>query len=134
VAAACAACVALPTAPAVLCVAGVAVSLAALLGRLLHRSRWSVLGLELSADGSAAWQDRDRKWHPATGLVGVALAPWLVVLAVRDEAGRSRNVLVLPDTVDSGALRRLRLWLRWRPVPAASAGGRGQSVKAVKNP
>ncbi len=125
VAAAWSAYAALPAVPAALCVAGVAVSLGALLGRLLHRSRWSVLALRLNADGSAAWQDLDRTWRPATELTGAVLASWLVLLSIRDETGRSRNVLVLPDSVDRDALRRLRLWLRWRPVPASPASGFG---------
>jgi hypothetical protein len=110
---------ALPAAAALVCVGGVALSLGTLVARILHRSRWSVLGLELRADGRAAWLGRDGIWHPVARIAGVALAPWLVVVALRDGTGRRLGLLVLPDAVEAVAMRRLRMWLRWRPAPAA---------------
>ena len=105
---------ALPLWPAALCIAGVGVSCGAHLGRLLHRSRWAVLGLSLRPDGSAAWLDRDREWHAAERVSGAVLAPWLIVLALRPGRRRSHGLLILPDALEPGAMRRLRVWLRWR--------------------
>jgi len=127
--------VALPALPAALCAAGAALSLGVLTGRFLHWSPRSVLGLELRADGSAAWQDRDGTWRAARGVAGVAFAPWLVVVALRDPAGPTLGLLVLPDAADTEARRRLRLWLRWRPTPvAAAAGGAGNGRGTGQKP
>jgi toxin CptA len=42
-------------------------------------------------------------------------SPLLTVLNLRPEAGgRTRSVLILPDSVDADGFRRLRVWLRWR--------------------
>jgi hypothetical protein len=33
---------------------------------------------------------------------------------MRDALGRRRSAVVLPDSLDPDAFRRLRVWLRWR--------------------
>ncbi|MCZ7564316.1 MAG: hypothetical protein M5U08_11515 [Burkholderiales bacterium] len=131
-AAAAAALLALPALPAVLCITGIAMSMIAAGGRLLLRSRWSVLGLELHADGTAAWLARDGRWRPAARAAGVALAPWLIALAVEmdGERGTVRTLLVLPDAAEAEGRRRLRAWLRWRPA-GATRPDRGESRAAV---
>lgn len=126
--AACAAFVALPVAAALVCAGGVALSLGAIAGRMLQVSRWSVLGLELRPDGDAGWLGRDGTWRPAVRLAGVALAPWLVVVALRDQSGRTLGLVVLPDAAEPGEMRRLRMWLRWRPMPAGAGAGGGATV------
>jgi len=134
-AAAASALVALPALPAALCVAGVAISMIAAGARLLHRSRRSVLALELHADGSAAWLDRDGRRQPAARVAGVALAPWLIFVALHDARGGGRTLLVLPDAAEAEARRRLRAWLRWRPAPPPARGeSRAAAAKGAEKP
>jgi hypothetical protein len=55
----------------------------------------------------------------------VVPVPWLAVVTLRDALGRRRSAVVLPDSLDREAFRRLRLWLRWRTpigLPGTDSG------------
>lgn len=114
--------VSLPALAALICVAGIVISAGVQGGRLLHWSRRSVRELTLQPDGSAAWRDGDGAWHAAREVTGGVLAPWLMVIGLK-ETGRSlQSLLLLPDAAAAEARRELRVWLRWRPQPGHPAG------------
>jgi hypothetical protein len=109
-----AALVALPGAAAGVAAAGVVLSAIAQVRQALHRAPDAVAGLELTADGGAAVAGPAGDWSTAR-LRSVAVpVPWLAVVTLRDAAGRRRSAIVLPDSLDPEAFRRLRIWLRWR--------------------
>ena len=70
----------------------------------------------------------DDRWYLETGngvryparLVGGYAHPKIVVLNFCLESGRRWPLVLLPDAVDVESLRRLRVWLRIRPVNDAS--------------
>jgi toxin CptA len=54
-------------------------------------------------------------WLAAELLPDTAVLAWLVVLRYRMVGGAGRHaVVVLPDSLETDAFRRLRVWLRWR--------------------
>ncbi len=70
--------------------------------------------LEWLTGGEWRLSSRDGTAFSGVLLPGTYLHPWLVVLAFR--VGRSRrNVVILPDMLDSDTFRRLRVRLRLTP-------------------
>lgn len=54
-------------------------------------------------------------WETVTPLSGSIATPLLSIVRYRrDGSRRSGSALVLPDSADDDARRRLRVWLRWR--------------------
>jgi toxin CptA len=117
-AAAAAAIVALPGAAAAIATLGVALSAIAHVRLALHRAPHAVVGLEFTADGRAGVAGPGGDWLAARVRSAVVPVPWLAVVTLRDALGRRRSAVVLPDSLDREAFRRLRLWLRWR-TPAS---------------
>jgi toxin CptA len=110
----------LPGAAASLVVLGLGLSLFHHLRLAMHRSALAVAALTLSADGRCAVADPAGAWLPAELTHSAVPAAWLAVLGARDNAGRSRTAVILPDAVDPEAFRRLRVWLRWRMTSLAN--------------
>jgi toxin CptA len=79
----------------------------------LQRAPRSILGLEVNAQGQLYYADA-LGVAPAELLGSSTATPWLTVLNLRvAETYFPRHVILLPDTADTDALRRLRVWLRW---------------------
>ena len=78
----------------------------------------SVCAIELREDGSGRWRDRQGREHAVVDATSSWAGPVLVVLGLRVSRWRTRWVLLLPDSAPADALRRLRVWLKWRPVTA----------------
>jgi toxin CptA len=114
----------LPSAAAALVVLGLGLSLFHHLRLAMHRSALAVAGLDLAADGRFAVANPAGAWVAAELRHSAVPAAWLAVLAARDNAGRSRTAVILPDAVDPEAFRRLRVWLRWR-MPTLINGREG---------
>lgn len=93
-------------------------SLAASLYRYGRRS--TAAALTLRGDGGLDVALIDGSVVPASVHHWTTVLPWLVVLWWRDAAGR-RALPLLSDALDGEDGRRLRLWLRWRAVPAGGA-------------
>jgi len=108
--------VALPAWAALICALGLALSAIVHAGAMLRWWRTSICELVLRPDGGAEWREADGSWHVATEVTGGALASWLLVVGLREERGRLRHMLLLPDALEAGACRELRVWLRWRPA------------------
>jgi len=115
-----AAAAALPSPAAEIVAAGLALSAFEHVRRALHRSPLAIAALELDADGRVAVAGPSGSWSAARVLDAAVPAPWLAVVVLRDALDRRRTAVVLPDGVDADAFRRLRVWLRWRPPPAAT--------------
>lgn len=90
----------------------------------LARDAWlrlgaSCIGLVTDAEGVVMLL-RDGTQLPCRVLADSLVTPALVVLNVRPRAGRgARSVVILPDSLDAEAFRRLRVWLRWGERAAA---------------
>lgn len=107
--------------PRYLVATGILISLAVCVAGALHRRRDSMAALELRADGDAAWMDGDGRWHDCRVAQDHFVSPLLVVLALERDGAAQQRVVLLPDSAAAEDLRRLRVWLRWRP--GAGAGG-----------
>lgn len=107
----------LPPIAAGVAAAGLALSLVHHLRWAMQRSVRAVSGLQLDADGRLAVAGPATAWCPATLRYGVVPAAWIAIVVARDEAGRTRRALVLPDALDREAFRRLRVFLKWRALP-----------------
>jgi len=117
-----AAAAALPVPAAGIVAAGLALSAVEHVRRALLRSPLAIAEFELEADGRVAVAEPAGHWAAARVLDAAVPAPWLAVVVLRDALDRRRTAIVLPDAVEADAFRRLRVWLRWRPPPAAVAG------------
>jgi len=88
------------------------------LAQALQRGKRAVRALELGEHGRARWQDGSGQWREADILPSSYVSGWLVVVNLRGEGRRGCSVVLLPDCAAAEELRRLRVWLRWRPGPA----------------
>lgn len=83
----------------------------------------AVVGVELRLDGSGAIQDRRGHWREVGVLGSTFVSPLLTVLNLRlSGAGGRRSLIVTPDALGADEFRRLRVWLRWRGMPADAQG------------
>jgi len=84
------------------------------LARALQRGTAAIRALELNARGAVRYQDKLGQWHKAEVLPGGYVSGWLIVVILGAEGKRDRSLVLLPDSAETGELRRLRTWLRWR--------------------
>ena len=85
------------------------------IARLTHRQARAAV-VALSTDTSRGIEVRFADGRFAMGAVvdGSFVAPWLTVIHWRPTGSRwTRTILLLPDMVEAGAFRRLRVLLRW---------------------
>jgi toxin CptA len=108
----------LPPVAAALVAAGLGLSAVHHLRLAMHRSALAIAALEFSPAGHFALGDPSGAWLPAELRRVAVPAGWLAVLAARDADGRSRSAVILPDSADPDAFRRLRVWLKWRVAVA----------------
>ncbi len=89
----------------------------------LRRDAWlalasSCVGLAEEDDGGIVLILRDGGRIPCRILRDSLVMPWLVVLNVLPQgAPVARGVVILPDSMDVEAFRRLRVWLRHGSQP-----------------
>ncbi len=106
--------ISLPQPAFLLTALGIVIAWAWYLVQGLRPGRNGVCSLELTADGSARWQDRAGQWHEAEILPDAYVSSWLIVLRLGAEGRRRLALALLPDSAAANDLRRLRVWLRWR--------------------
>ncbi len=99
--------------PLALIVAGILVSAAASIADALLALPSSVRCVDLEEDGSGRWRDRCGIEHPVRATRASWVSPGLVVLGLRSSR-RTRWVILMADSAGAEALRRLRVWLKWR--------------------
>lgn len=105
---------ALPLAPKLLLAAAVCVHLLI----LIHRQN-TLRGLLLLRDGEWLWVDGGGECP--LQLRAATAWPGLIVLRMREPAGRGRVFTLLADSSDRDAQRRLRVCLRYLPVFGATS-------------
>jgi hypothetical protein len=122
---------ALHGAPCLLAGAGIIVSLFVCVAEALHRGSESVIAVELHADGRGAWANQERAW--ADGRVGDHhfVSPGLTILSLYGNVKRRKAIVLFWDSAEPEALRRLRVWLRWRASPVARTR---EVTSGVNNP
>jgi len=71
--------------------------------------------IALRASGEVALLSAAGEWQAGTLRDGCFVAPWLVIVRWRPEAARrDRTLLILPGMAPAGAMRKIRVILRWR--------------------
>ncbi len=108
--------VGLPAPAAAIVAAGLAASVIEHVRRALHRSPLAVAALEFDAGGGVAVAGPASEWSPARLTDAAVPVSWLAVVSLRDALGRRRTAVVLPDSLAPEPFRRLRVWLKWRPL------------------
>jgi toxin CptA len=84
----------------------------------------AVIAVEIHEEGTMALQTRRGEWHECKLSGDSFVSDWLTILVLAQEhRRRARHVVVMPDNVDAGDFRRLRVWLRWAGHRAAKPGG-----------
>lgn len=109
--------VGLPPVAGAFATAGLALSLVHYWRWATHRAPTSVAAIEVWPDGRLAIAGPAAAWRPAALRHAAVPAGWLTILVARDDAGRARCAVILPDALDPDAFRRLRVMLRWRATP-----------------
>jgi toxin CptA len=105
---------------------GIAFSLVYFLARdaVLHAAN-AIVALELKDGGGISFRTRDGNWVDSELSETSYVSPGLTIVVLRPRArGRTRRVIILPDSLDARDFRRLRMWMRWKNEggePAASA-------------
>ena len=102
--------------PLLLIVVGVLLSAACTIADALLKLPSSVQDFELAEDGSGRWRDRGGREHVVRSAQASWVSSGLVVLGLQSGSWRTRWVLLLPDSAAADPMRRLRVWLRWRPA------------------
>jgi hypothetical protein len=78
------------------------------------RSADSIVAVELADDGAWTYCRRDGVWREAKLLASTYVSPAVTVLGLRRPGDwLARHALIVPDNVDPGNFRRLRMALRW---------------------
>ncbi len=88
----------------------------------LLRQPGSIVCLELTDRDHIHLQSHAGVWHSGRILGSSTVAPWLTVLNIRRNDRRwPVHVVLMGDSLDPAAYRRLRVWLRWGPRAPADA-------------
>ena len=87
----------------------------------LLRTAHAIIELVIGEGGRVSCRNRTGTWREAQTLGSSFVTPWLTVLNLRLEGSwLARHVVILPDSVDADAFRRVRVLLRWaRTAPGA---------------
>lgn len=75
----------------------------------------SIVHIRFDHDGKCTYRTRDGAWFEAIVLDSTLSISWLAILNLktRDQL-LARHALAFPDSADAGALRTLRVLLRWK--------------------
>src|SRR5574340_801052 len=76
----------------------------------LLRAAEAVIAVEIGEDGRIALQTRRGNWHECRLSGDSFVSPWLTIMILAQENRlRARYVVIVPDNVDAGDFRRLRV-------------------------
>ena len=99
-----------------LTVLGIVLSCAYLVADALGLLATSVRSVELREDGSGSWTDGAGHQYPVQFTQASWVSSGIMVIGLRRGRWRTRWLVLMSDSAAPGSLRRLRVWLRWRPV------------------
>jgi hypothetical protein len=94
----------------------IALSLIYFLARdaMLHAAS-AIVALELKDGGGIAFRTRDGTWVESELSDSSYVSPALTIVVLQPRGrGQTRRAIILPDSVDGGDFRRLRMWMRWK--------------------
>ncbi len=75
----------------------------------------SIIHIRFDHDGKCTYRTRDGAWFEAIVLDSTLSTPWLAILNLKTrDRLLARHALAFPDSADAGALRTLRVLLRWK--------------------
>lgn len=75
----------------------------------------SIVHIRFDHDGKCMYRTRDGTWFEAIVLGSTLSTPWLVILNLKTSNRLlARQAVAFPDSADAGALRTLRVLLRWK--------------------
>jgi toxin CptA len=90
------------------------------------RSAESIVAVEIADDGAWTYCLRDGTWREAKLLASTYVSPAVTVLGLGVPGSwLARHALIVPDNVDAGIFRRLRVAIRW-PRRGGSGAGTAQ--------
>lgn len=79
-----------------------------------HRRLGEASAMVLEAEGAISVRDRAGRWLGGEVREGSFVAAWLAIVRWRPEgARRDRSLVILPDMIQAGTLRKIRVILRW---------------------
>ena len=79
-----------------------------------HRRLGEAGAMVLEAGGAISVRDRAGSWLGGELREGCFVAPWLAIVRWRPQgARRDRTLVILPDMIQVGTLRQIRVILRW---------------------
>jgi hypothetical protein len=116
--------------PRVMVACGILLSAAGTLTQAMQWSAAAAREIELRADGRCGWRDGAGGWHEGTSGGLHFVSAWLVIVSLRTSAAWRKWIVALPDSSDDEALRRLRVWLRWRHEESPNGAKRELSSPA----
>ena len=81
----------------------------------LLRATDAVIGLEITSDDKFSIQTRRGGWIECEVLGSTYVISFLAILNLkRTDSGKITHAVILPDSLDAGEFRKLRVWLRWK--------------------
>ncbi len=84
----------------------------------LLRATDAVIGLEITSDDKFSIQTRRGGWIECEVLGSTYVISFLAILNLkRTDSGKITHAVILPDSLDAGEFRKLRVWLRWKRDP-----------------
>ena len=90
-------------------------SLAFEIKTVLLRAPDAVVTLEFASDDTLTIQTRRGNWIRCEVLGSTYVTYFLSILNLNEQGGgRTKRVVILPDSIDAEDFRKLRVWLRWK--------------------
>ena len=97
-------------------VLGIGLSCAYLVADVSGLLATSVQSLQVREDGSGTWSDRAGRQYSVQSTRASWVSSAFMVIGLRATTGRTRWLVLMPDSAAPDSLRKLRVWLKWRPV------------------
>lgn len=99
--------------PALLVLAGIAISLAWCIAKSMLWLPGNIAQFEILADGAAGWSDRKGGNHSAKSIQAGWCSEYLLIVGLQGADSKWHWMILLPDAAEAESLRTLRVWFRW---------------------